>query len=222
MSKIRSISSRPFVREAIESGRTDRADFLRLRCETTPGVAPYIEGWAERFCSLAGDALVGDCMMSTRGFGRRAVVAACAAIAFAVAAGGQNALALSGLAVRDIRVDVSPLRASAGDPTATWVERELPRRLAQALAGRMTPKGGTLIVRIDTLTLGPNSGATIHGGSSPDNIGGVAMIGGRQWPVRATSTYYASPIDQTMVDQSNHYRVSQLVEALTYWLAGDP
>ncbi len=166
-------------------------------------------------------ALVGDCMMSTRGFARRAVVAACAAIAFVVAAGGQNALAVSDLTVRNIRVDVSPLRATAGDPTATWVEQELPRRLAQALAGRLTPKGGTLIVRIDTLTLGPNSGATIHGGSSPDNIGGVAMIGGRQWPVRATSTYYTSPIDQTMIDQSNHYRVSQLVQALVFWLSRD-
>ncbi len=118
--------------------------------------------------------------MSTPGFTRRAVIAACGAFALVIAVGGQNALAQSGLAVRNIRVDVSPLRASAGDPTATWVEQELPRRLAQALAGRLTPKGGTLVVRIDTLTLGPNSGATIHGGSSPDNIGGVAMIGGRR------------------------------------------
>jgi hypothetical protein len=149
--------------------------------------------------------------MSTHGFTRRAVVAACGALALVLTAAGQNALAQRGLAVRDIRVDGSQLRASAGDPTAAWVERELPRRLAQALSGRLTPKGGTLIVRIDTLSLGPNSGATIHGGSSPDNIGGVAMIGNVQWPVRATSTYYASPVDQTMIDQSNHYRVSQLV-----------
>jgi hypothetical protein len=158
----------------------------------------------------------------TRGFTRRAVIAACGAIAFAIMAAGQNALALSSLAVRDIRVDVSPLRATAGDPTATWVEQELPRRLAQALAGRLTPRGGTLIVRIDTLTLGPNSGATVHGGSSPDNIGGVATIGSTRWPVRATTSYYASPIDQTMIEQSNHYRVSHLVEALASWISRDP
>jgi hypothetical protein len=161
-------------------------------------------------------------MMSTHGPAPRAAVAASAAIAFVVAAGGQNALAVADLTVRDIRVDVSPLRATAGDPTAAWVEQELPRRLAHALAGRLAPKGGTLVVRIDTLTLGPNSGATVHGGSSPDDIGGVAMLGGREWRVRATSTYFASPIDQTMIDQSNHYRVSQLVQALTYWLAQDP
>jgi predicted NBD/HSP70 family sugar kinase len=159
--------------------------------------------------------------MPTYGFTRRAAVAACGAFACVLTVAGQNALAQRGLAVRDIRVDVSPLRATAGDPTATWVEQELPRRLAQALAGRLTPRGATLLVRIDTLTLGPNSGATIHGGSSPDNISGVAMIGGREWPVRATSTYYTSPIDQTMIDQSNHYRVSQLVEALVFWVSRD-
>ena len=39
------------------------------------------------------------------------------------------ALAQSGLPVRNIRVDVAPLRANSGDPTATWVEQELPRQL---------------------------------------------------------------------------------------------
>jgi hypothetical protein len=155
--------------------------------------------------------------MSGHSFTRRAVIAASAT--FAVA--GHLALAQSGRAVGNIRVDVAPLRANAGEPTATWVEQELPRRLARALAGRLTPKGGTLTVRIDYLTLGPNTGATIHGGSSPDNIQGVAMLDGVQWPVRATSTYAASPIDQTMVEQSNHYRVAQLAEALAFWIARD-
>ena len=154
--------------------------------------------------------------MSTPDWDRRAAIAACGAFALVAAMTGKTALAQSGLAV-----DVAPLRANAGDPTATWVEQELPRQLAEALSRRRTPKGGTLVVRIDTLTLGPNSGATIHGGSSPDNIGGVTMIGNVQWPVRATSTYYASPIDQTMIDQSNHYRVSQLVQALVFWLSKD-
>jgi len=159
--------------------------------------------------------------MCTHGFARRAVVAACGAFALVLTVAGQNALAQRGLAVRNIRIDVSPLRANAGDPTAAWVEQELPRRLAQALAGRLTPKGGTLVVRIDTLTLGPNTGATVHGGSSPDDIGGVAMFGGVQWPIRATTSYSASPIDQTMIEQSNRYRVSQLVQALVFWLSRD-
>jgi hypothetical protein len=139
--------------------------------------------------------------MSRHSFTRRAVIAACAAFALA----GRAALSQSGQAVRNIRVDVAPLRANAGDPTATWVEQELPRRLAQALAGGLTP----------------NTGAIIHGGSSPDNIIGVATIGSVQWPVRATTSYAASPIDQTMIEQSNPYRVSQLVQALTFWIARD-
>jgi hypothetical protein len=152
---------------------------------------------------------------------RRAAIATFGAVALVAAVGGRGALAQSGQPVRNIRVDVAPLRANAGDPTAAWVEQELPRRLAQALAGRLTPKGGTLTVRIDYLTLGPNTGATIHGGSSPDNIQGVAMLDGAQWPVRATTSYAASPIDQTMIEQSNHYRVSALAQALAFWIAGD-
>jgi hypothetical protein len=152
---------------------------------------------------------------------RRAAIAAFGAVALIASVGGRRALAQSGQPVRNIRVDVAPLRANAGDPTAAWVEQELPRRLAQALAGRLTPRGGTLTVRIDYLTLGPNTGATVHGGSSPDNIQGVAMLDGVQWPVRATTSYSASPIDQTRIEQSNHYRVSALAEALAFWIARD-
>ena len=60
-----------------------------------------------------------------------------------------GALAQSRLGVGAIRVDVAPLRASAGEPTATWVEQELPRQLAQALSGRQTPKGAALMVRVE-------------------------------------------------------------------------
>jgi hypothetical protein len=119
---------------------------------------------------------------------------------------------------RTIQVDVAPLRANAGDPTAAWVQRELPSALAHALAGRIAPSGGTLVVRIDYLTLGPSTGATVHNNSSPDNIIGVAIVNGAPIPVRATSSYSASPIDQTMIEQSNRERVSQLVQALAYWI----
>ena len=147
----------------------------------------------------------------------KAIVIAAFAIVAAVAA--QNALAPPGLTFRDVRVDVSPLRANAGDPTAAWVQRELPIQLAQALAGRMARNGAALIVRIDYLTLGPSTGEMLHAASSIDNINGVAIIGGQQTPVRATTSYYTSPIDQTMIEQSNHTRVSQLTQALAYWIA---
>jgi hypothetical protein len=152
---------------------------------------------------------------------RRVAIAACGAFALVAGVASKPARAQKGLLVRNIRVDVAPLRANAGEPTATWAEQALSRRLAQALAGRLTAKGGTLTVRIDYLTFGPNTGATIHGGSSPDNIEGVAMLDDAQWPVRATTSYMASPIDQTMVEQSNHYRVAELAEALAFWIARD-
>ena len=141
---------------------------------------------------------------------------ACAAFAHA----GQAALSQSGQAVRNIRVDVAPLRANAGDPTATWVEQELPRRLTQALAGRLTPKGGTLTVRIDYLTLGPNTGATIHGGSSPDNIIGVATIGtcnGRSGRRPAMRPRRSTDHDRTVQSLSG----VAAREALTFWIARD-
>ena len=80
----------------------------------------------------------------------------------------------------------------------------------------MTAQGGTLVVRIDYVTLGPNKDSWAW-----DNISGVAMIGGVQWPVRATARYWASAVDQVRFEESNHRRVTQLVQALTYWLARD-
>ena len=130
----------------------------------------------------------------------------------------RDALAQAAATFRSLRVDASPLRANAGDPTAAWVERELPGALARALQGRMTRNGNTLVVRIDTLTLGPSTGANVHSSVSIDNIGGVAIVNGGAIPVRATSNYSSSPIDQTMIEQSNHSRVSALLAALADWI----
>jgi hypothetical protein len=138
------------------------------------------------------------------------------AIPLLAAVACQNALAQSGLPIRNVQVDVAPLRANVGDPTASWVQQGLPGQLAQTLAGRMTAQGGTLVVRIDYVTLGP-----IKDSSAWDNISGVAMIGGVRWPVRATARYQASAIDQVRFEESNHRRVTQLGQALTYWLARD-
>jgi hypothetical protein len=143
-------------------------------------------------------------------------IAVCSAFAVLVAVACQNALAQSGSPIRDIQVDVRPLRANVGDPTASWVQERLPDQLAKALAGRMSPQGGKLVVRIDSLTLGANKDSWAW-----DNISGVAMIGGARWPVRATAKYQASATDQTRFEESNHRRVTQLVQALTYWLARD-
>ena len=154
--------------------------------------------------------------MSGQTLTRRVAIAACGAFVLVTAMPGGAALAQSRLAVGAIRVDVAPLRANAGDPTASWVEQELPRQLAEALSGRLTPKGVTLVVRIDSLTIGPNKDDRAW-----DNISGVAMIGGVQWPLRAAARYQASAIDQVRFEESNHRRVTQLGQALTFWLARD-
>ena len=154
--------------------------------------------------------------MSGQAFTRRAAIVACGALALVKMMQGGVALAQAPLAVGAIRVDVAPLRANAGDPTATWVEQELPRQLAEAMSGRLTPKGATLVVRIDSLTIGPNKDDRAW-----DNISGVATIGGVARPVRAISRYWASAIDQALIEQSNHARVSAAVRALAFWIAQD-
>jgi hypothetical protein len=141
------------------------------------------------------------------------------AVAIVIAIAAQSALAQSGVTLRDIRVDVSPLRANSGEPTASWVQHDLSVQLARALAGRIATKGSTLSVRIDYLSL--SSGTFVDCGSSRDVISGVATISGVQMPVQATRSYQAAPGDQTMIDQFNRERVSQLVAALVFWLSRD-
>ena len=144
--------------------------------------------------------------------------AAVSALALGIASSSQGAFAQSGSTFRAIHVDVEPLRANAGDPTATWVAQDLSHDLAQALSGRMARNGAPLTVRIDYLTLGPSTGEMLHASASLDNIQGVAVVNGQETPIRATSSYYTNPIDQTMIESSNRDRVAQLTQALAYWI----
>jgi hypothetical protein len=132
------------------------------------------------------------------------------------AAACQDAVAQSRPPNRNIQVDVAPLRANAGEPTASWVQQALSGELARALAGRTAAQSGPLVVRIDYVMLGANKD-----GWAQDNISGVATIAGVERPVRAITRYQASAVDQALFQESNHRRVSQLVQALTYWLARD-
>jgi hypothetical protein len=157
--------------------------------------------------------------MSTFTLTRRATLAALGAATLAAIAASRDALARrSTLPPPGIRVDVAPLAANAGEPTAGWVAQYLPEQIAQNLAGRGV--SASVSVRVDYLTLGSNVGVGSTG-LSYDAIEGVATIDGVDMPVRATSTYYAMPADQTMIEQSNRDRVSQLTEALAYWIVQD-
>lgn len=155
---------------------------------------------------------------------RRAALAALGATALSPVA-VRSALAQPGVRFRNIVVDVSPLRASAGDPTAAWVQQALPPALAQALAGHMATgdrNGATLVARIDYLYLGPNQGpGPFH--SSQDTINGTLLVKGPRGgvaakvPIRAISSYYPTPVDQPMRVESNYWRVVALARAFAGW-----
>jgi hypothetical protein len=157
--------------------------------------------------------------MSTSIATRRVALAAAGAMALAGLLASGGAFARPTLPPHGIRVDVATLRQNAGEPTASWVAEALPGQIAQNLAQRGA--ASNVSVRIDYLTLGPNSGGFGPAGASYDTIQGVATINGVEMPVRAISSYYPMPTDQTMIEQSNRDRVSQLTEALAFWIAQD-
>ena len=154
---------------------------------------------------------------------RRAALAGLGALALSPVA-VRGALAQPGVRFRRIVVDVSPLRASAGDPTAAWVEEALPGALANALGAYIAPgdrNGATLVAQIDYLYLGPNTGPGLFR-SSQDTINGTLLVKGPRGvaakvPIRAITSYYPSPVDQPMRVESNHWRVIALAQAFAGW-----
>jgi hypothetical protein len=121
-------------------------------------------------------------------------------------------------AVGGISVDVAPLRANAGDPTAAWVARAMPGALAQALAEAGRP-GSPVSVRIDYVILGPSSGEGGPAGSSPDQMVGAVIVGGVARPLRAETWYSLSAADAATNAASNYDRLYQLSRAFAYWAA---
>jgi len=157
---------------------------------------------------------------------RRAALAALGALPSAIGVG--SALAQAPVRFRAIEVDVAPLRANVGDPTAEWVQQMLPGELAQALAPYMAPgdrNGAILVARIDNLYLGPLSGGAEPGGAVPDWMAGVVFVKGprggvpAEVPVKATSFYYPEPVDQALVEQGLRYRVYELSLAFAGWVS---
>jgi hypothetical protein len=164
--------------------------------------------------------------MSTLPVTRRAAFAAFGAIALAPGLALRRAFAQGGVRFREVRVDVSPLRANVGDPTAAWVQEALPGALAQVLAAYMSPGdryGATLTARIDHLYLGPRNGTGTLG-SSQDTIEGVLFVHGPRGsaaaatPLTAISSYYSNPFDQPLWVESNHIRVTALAQAFAGWV----
>jgi hypothetical protein len=166
--------------------------------------------------------------MSRGSLSRRAALAALGACALAGLGGcaptnaptAQAAGPTSAFHISNIEVNTAPLLAQSGNPTAQWAQAALPGALAQAFAANMAPGeagGATLSVRIDSIYLGGG------GPADPDIMKGVATLTGgggpaRKTRLRATSTYIANPVDQTLVEQALQGRVQALSQAFAYWL----
>ena len=156
---------------------------------------------------------------------RRAALASLGALCLPALAETPAALAQPGLRIRAIKVDVSPIRASMGDPTAAWVEEALPGALAQSLAPYMAPgdrHGATLVARIDTLYLGTSGGGPGFFHQTQDTVNGTLLLRGPRGvianvPLRAISSYYPMAVDQALVERALQGRVTALAQAFAGW-----
>lgn len=148
---------------------------------------------------------------------RRSALAALVAFASTPAVAARRAVAPAG-PFDGVRVNVAPLLANSGEPTAGWVAQTLSPAISQALAsaGR---SGAGVAVTIEYVILGPNSGGVGPAGSSPDQMIGTVSVGGVTRPLRATSFYYPSGSDAALLEQSNYIRVYNLSQAFAYWVA---
>lgn len=70
---------------------------------------------------------------------RRAALAVLGAFGLSLTLAAPSALADSGLRFREITVNVAPLRANSGDPTAAWMEQGLMQALPQVLGPHLAP-----------------------------------------------------------------------------------
>jgi hypothetical protein len=157
---------------------------------------------------------------------RRGALAALGAFGFSLTGAASGALAQSGLRFSSIRVDVEPLRAQSGDPTAAWMEQALVQALPGALGPHLAPgdrSAAILEVRIDWIYLAPSQGGPGARGSAQDTIIGSFLVRGpmggieQAIPLRAIASYYPSAVDQPLVERANHSRITKLAQVFAGW-----
>jgi hypothetical protein len=78
------------------------------------------------------------------------------------------------------------------------------------------------VARIDNLYLGPSSGGPGPMGSTQDTINGALVLKGPRGvganvPLRAISSYYPTPVDQTLVERALQGRVTALAQVFAGW-----
>jgi hypothetical protein len=137
-----------------------------------------------------------------------------------------SARAQAGLRFGGIRVNVEPLRALMGDPTAAWMKQALIQALPQNLGPHLAPRdrnAPVLEVRIDWIYLAPSSGGTGPRGSAQDTIVGSFIVRGQrggvesQIPLRAIASYYPNAVHQALVAEAYHWRIIALAQTFAGW-----
>ena len=157
----------------------------------------------------------------------RAALIALGALGLPSSFADREARAQPGVWFRNIVVDVSPIWASMGDPTAAWVQQALPGALAQALGAYYAPgdrNGAILVARIDYIYLGPSSGGGGRDATpTQDTITGTLEVKGPRGgvlanvPLRAISSYFPMAVDQALVERAYYWRVVALAQAFAGW-----
>jgi hypothetical protein len=164
--------------------------------------------------------------MVASGMTRRGALAALGAFGLTFTGGAFGARAQNGLRFRDIVINVAPLRALTGDPTASWMEEALRQALPRALGPHLAPgdrNAPVLEVRIEWIYLAPSPGGPGPRGSAQDTIIGSFLVRGRQGgiesqiPLRAISSYYPSAVDQALVERAYNGRIVALAQTFAGW-----
>jgi hypothetical protein len=157
---------------------------------------------------------------------RRAAISGLSAFALSLTVAAPGARAQICPRFSAIRVNVAPLRANTGDPTAGWMEQALAQALPQALGPHLAPgdrNAAVLEVQIDWIYLGPSQGGTGPAGSTQDTVVGSFIVRGprggieSQIPLRAIASYYPSAVDQPEAEQAYYWRVVALAQAFAGW-----
>jgi hypothetical protein len=157
---------------------------------------------------------------------RRGALAALGAFGLSLTGAASGALAQNALRFSNIRVNVEPLRALTGDPTAAWMEQALEQALPRALGPHLAPgdrRAPILEVRIDWIYLAPSPGGPGPRGSAQDTIIGSFLVRGprgeieSQIPLRAIASYYPSAVDQALVERAYHGRITTLGQVFAGW-----
>ena len=157
---------------------------------------------------------------------RRDALAAVGAFGLSLTGAASSARAQSGPRFRDIVVNVEPLRARDGDPTAAWMDQALGQALPRALGPHFAPgdrNAAILEVRIDWIYLAPSQGGPGPRGSAQDTIIGSFVIRGPMGgiasviPLRAIASYYPMAVDQALVERAYRGRIVTLAQTFAGW-----